>query len=165
MPNSIQPREYSKGSGTDGTLYITATRMATCTSATSTSMTTGGTGTIAGSTTTGTTTTLRRGSQLSSFLPSFWRGVLFRKLSVPSSKHFPNLINLYGNSHILLVIKRFCLPQNHQQYLECINFTNGKTHIRHLFFSHKKACTCDSFNAFYKKIIYPFAERIPMEFG
>lgn len=52
MPNKIQPREYSRGGETGGTLYIfTAMPTASCTSVTSIGTATSGTGTTTGSTT------------------------------------------------------------------------------------------------------------------
>ena len=54
MPNTIQPREYSRGVGTDGISYTTATPMATSTFGICTGTTTGGTGATTGSITTGT---------------------------------------------------------------------------------------------------------------
>jgi hypothetical protein len=88
MPNAIQPGEYSMGGGIDEILYITATRIATSTFAICTGTMVGGTGATTGLTTTLTTTTLPVSSQLSSFLPCLYGGgVLFYKLSIPTTKH------------------------------------------------------------------------------
>ena len=77
MPNTIQPGEYSTGSGADGVLYATATRTATCTCAICTGTAAGGTGTTTGSTTTGTTTTQRLCAPLISLLSQLIGRVLF----------------------------------------------------------------------------------------
>ena len=68
MSDSIQPGEYSMGSGVGGILHITANGTATSTFVTSSGTAAGGTGTSTGSTTTGTTTTLLRCPKLFSFL-------------------------------------------------------------------------------------------------
>lgn len=68
IPNTIQPQEYSMGSGTEGMSHRIATRMATATCAICTGMMIAGTGTTTGSTTTGMCRTPRFCSQLSFFL-------------------------------------------------------------------------------------------------
>ena len=68
MPNTIQPEEYSMGSGADGTLYATAIRTATCMFVTSIGTTAGGSGATIGLTTIGMSTTLRLCAQFISLL-------------------------------------------------------------------------------------------------
>jgi len=73
MPNTIQPRENSRGGGTDDALYIfTAMPMASCTFVTSTGTAAGGTGTTTGSTTTSTATTRPRCATHFISLPAPW---------------------------------------------------------------------------------------------
>ena len=58
MPNTIQPREYSKGGGAEDILDTIGTPTATCMSAILTGMVMSGTGTIIGLITIGMTITL-----------------------------------------------------------------------------------------------------------
>ena len=94
MPNTIQPREYSMGSGEEDILYTTATPTATCMSGICAGTAVRGTGTTTGWTTTSTTTILRRCSQPSQVLFSLSGRVLFLKLTVPATNHFADLFNL-----------------------------------------------------------------------
>src|SRR3989344_8612227 len=90
MPNTIQPGEYSMGSGEEDILYTTATPTATCMSGICTGTMVRGTGTTTGWTTTSTATILRRCSQLSQVLSSLSGRVLFLKLTVPTTDHLAN---------------------------------------------------------------------------
>ncbi|MFA6519806.1 MAG: hypothetical protein WCT41_03240 [Candidatus Paceibacterota bacterium] len=116
MPDTIQPREYSKSGGMDGALHIIATLTATCMSATSTGTTTGGTGTTTGSTMTGMTTTLLRCAQLSSSLTPLLRGrVLLRQLPIPAAEHLADFFKWNRKCGIFLRIKRSGFPEYEQQ--------------------------------------------------
>lgn len=71
MPNSIQPREHSKGGGTEGTLHVlcgTATATSTSRISTRTMVMLSSTGTT--STTTGTATTRVSATQIAHFSPA-----------------------------------------------------------------------------------------------
>ena len=79
----------------EGVSYNTATPMATSTSVISTGMTVRGTGATTGSTMTGTPTTLLSCLQISSFLSCLYGGVLFYKLTIPTTEHFADLVDFY----------------------------------------------------------------------
>lgn len=50
-----------------------------------------------------------------------WR-VLFCKLSVPATKHFAGLIQLYGKSDVFFIVDRFCFPKYQEKYAESVRF-------------------------------------------
>ena len=104
MPNAIQSREYSRGSGVEGTLYATATPMAISMSVICTSTMAGGIGATIGLTMTGTAIILRLRSQLSQVLSLFIGRVLFLQLSTPATSHFTYLINPSRKGDIFFVI-------------------------------------------------------------
>ena len=115
MPNTIQPREYSKGSGLDDISYnsdgnpnlLNANR--------------NGNGRYVNAYYDKPDNRWNRNDgfafavpQLSSFLSHFIAGrVLFCKLPAPSAKHFADFLYLERKRNIFFVIKRFCFPEYH----------------------------------------------------
>ena len=113
MPDSIQPREHSKGGGTggiscnsDGDLnLLNANR--------------DDDGRWLNAYNDRSDDRWRRdngfafvASQLSSFLSRFCGGVLFYELAVPPAEHLANGIKGLGKSTVLFGIQRFCFPQD-----------------------------------------------------
>lgn len=116
-------RCISRGSGMEGAPYGTATGTAT-----------GGTGTTTGSTTTGPAITPRRFSRPSSFLLRCNAGgVLFPELSAPSAEHSADLVQRRGKRDIFFVVERSCLPEDHEQYFERVEFARCKAYVRPFF--------------------------------
>lgn len=50
--------------------------------------------------------------QLSSFLPCYGRGVLFRNLSIPTTEHLAHFLYRYRQGDILFIINTFRFPEN-----------------------------------------------------
>ena len=54
-----------------------------------------------------------------SFLSRYGR-VLFCKLTIPSAKHFSNLVKRHRKSYISFVINRFTFPEDKKKYFYCV---------------------------------------------
>jgi len=99
-----------------------------------------------------------------SFLLGFVWGVLFCKLAAPAAQISADLVELRRKRDILLVVKGFRLPQDHEQYPECVELAYGETNIRVLFLGRQETGGGYSLDAFNKQRIYAKTERISVLF-
>lgn len=168
MPNSIQPREYSKGSGSDDISYdsdgdpnlLNANRSVD------------GRWLNANYDNPGNRWNRDNGfafavPQLSSFPRLFFGtcGVLFNKLPTPPSEHFAYLVYFKRECNILSVIKGFGFPEYHQKYFERIHFLYRQTNIGQFLFTREKTGSSKRFYDFYEQTINPAPKGISMCFG
>jgi hypothetical protein len=102
-------------------------------------------------------------SQLFSFLSLFGR-VLFCKLTIPSTEHFPDFFKRYREGNVLLIIYRFCFPQDHKQDFQSIYFPYRESHIGLFLIAWQKPCKRYGFHYFYKQGINPYSKRVAMSF-
>jgi|GEM_PF-1195315 len=89
-------------------------------------------------------------SQLSSFLPRFYGRVLFCELSIPAAKHSTSFVKFHGKRDIFFAIKRFGFPENHKKHAKSVHFFDCQPNIRVFFFARKKAGGRDCFYYFNK---------------
>lgn len=65
------------------------------------------------------------------FSPRLCAGLSFDKLVVPPAEHSSHFFDGFGKRHVFLRIKRFGLPEHHQQYLESVRLAYSDAHVRY----------------------------------
>ena len=102
--------------------------------------------------------------QLSSFLAPSIGGVEFCKLPMPSAEHPADLVHLLGKRDVLLRLKRFRFPKDHQKYFQRLPLSRRHAHVRCFLLPRKKRGGGDRFHRLDEQIVYFVAERIAMQF-
>ena len=130
----------------DGASYI-PTAIRTCSTPTATTMAGGSTRTSITPTTIGTTTArlLSSSPQLSSFPGTFSNLrmclVLLFQLPTPATEHLADLVHLFRQHDVFIRIERICFPEDHQEQLQHICFSDREPHIRQFLIAREK-CGC-----------------------
>ena len=164
MPNSIQPREYSKGGGMDdisrnfdGSLNLLGTNRNDDGSWLNTyydnpdnrwNRDNGFAFAV---------------SQISSFLLRIVGGVLFLELSVPPAEHPANFIHFFRKRDIFFIIQRFCFPKHHQEQFQRIHFSDGESNIGQFFLTSEECRLRSCLYCFYPQFVNTAPERMAME--
>lgn len=175
MPDSIQPREYSRGDGIDGTLHnpreperqpLRAVPQLER-QAVELELQLAGQQPERELRVCGSRNSLyfSPGSVPGEFCFSLRSlgGGCFCELPIPTSCHFSELIYFKGERDVFLVIDRLGFPEHHQEYFECVYFPYQYFYVGLFFFSWQEGCDGGRFCYLNEERVDALAEGMSMQ--